>query len=69
MDVVSDEDDLRAKLFDLMTEHRDLDASIDALLQGGHFDQLQIQRLKRKKLMLKDEIANLRNRLVPDISA
>lgn len=69
MDDGEDEDGLRAKLVELMTEHRDLDASIDALMQGVVFDQLQIQRLKRKKLMLKDEISRIRNRLIPDIIA
>lgn len=64
-----DEEGLRAKLHDLMTEHRDLDDSINALSQGGSFDQLQIQRLKRKKLLLKDEITKLRARLIPDIIA
>ncbi|RMF08556.1 MAG: DUF465 domain-containing protein [Alphaproteobacteria bacterium] len=67
--VEDDEEGLRAKLHELMIEHRDLDDSINALLQAGTFDQLQIQRLKRKKLLLKDEITRLKARLIPDIIA
>ncbi len=70
MDVDDDEEeDLRAKLHELMTEHRDLDDSINALAQASAFDQLQIQRLKRKKLLLKDEITRIHAKLIPDIIA
>ena len=69
MDVDDEEEDLRAKLHELMTEHRDLDDSINALTQSNAFDQLQIQRLKRKKLLLKDEITRIRAKLIPDIIA
>lgn len=68
-DSYDDEDSLRARLHELLVEHRDLDDSISALAQGAAFDQLQIQRLKRKKLHLKDEISRIQDRLVPDISA
>lgn len=64
-----DEQSLRTRLHDLMTEHRDLDDSISALTQGSAFDQLQIQRLKRKKLHLKDQISRIQDKLVPDIIA
>ena len=50
-------------------EHQDLDASITALQAQPHVDQLQVQRLKRRKLRLKDEIALLRDQLTPDIIA
>ena len=53
----------------LKLEHRDLDAAIDALRVGGSTDQLQIARLKKRKLLLKDEIAALQDQLVPDIIA
>lgn len=53
----------------LIQEHRDLDDSIRALETGAHFDQLQIKRLKKRKLSLKDEIAKARSLLVPDIIA
>ena len=60
---------LRARLKVLQLEHADLDASIDAL---GHMplpDQLMIARLKRKKLTLRDEIAKVEDRILPDIIA
>jgi hypothetical protein len=51
------------------TEHRDLDAAIDALLATGTSDQLQVARLKKRKLMLRDEIVLLEDQLIPDIIA
>ena len=62
-----DEVALRAKLAELMQEHRDLDAAIDALSEAH--DQLQLSRLKKRKLQLKDQIANINNQLLPDIIA
>lgn len=53
----------------LRTEHRDLDAAIDALSATGSTDQLQIARLKKRKLRLKDQIAIVEDELLPDISA
>jgi hypothetical protein len=53
----------------LRTEHRDLDSAIDALRERGTGDQLQIARLKKRKLLLKDEIALLEDQLIPDIIA
>lgn len=60
---------ISAQIANLRVEHRDLDAAIDALRVGGAADQLQIARLKKRKLMLKDEIAALQDQLVPDIIA
>jgi hypothetical protein len=62
-----DEVGLRAKLAELMQEHRDLDAAIDAL--RGSPDQLQITRLKKRKLQLKDQITKINDQLLPDIIA
>ena len=62
-----DEVALRAKLAELMQEHRDLDAAIDAL--QGSPDQLQITRLKKRKLQLKDQITKINDQLLPDIIA
>jgi hypothetical protein len=59
----------RAKLAELLQEHRDLDAAIDALAQAGSADQLALSRLKRRKLQLKDEITEIHNELLPDIIA
>ena len=67
-----DDPDLAAikhKLAELKSEHRDLDDSITALLASPHLDQLQLERLKRRKLKLKDEIALLEDQLIPDIIA
>ena len=63
------EDEVRLLLNQRRIEHRDLDDSIAALLGGTHIDQLQLARLKRQKLRLKDEIAALEDRLIPDIIA
>lgn len=61
--------ELRKRLASLKTEHRDLDAAIDALLLAGSTDQLQIARLKKRKLRLKDQIAMVEDALLPDIIA
>jgi hypothetical protein len=60
---------LRRKLGELKTEHRDLDDVIIRMAQAIDIDQLQLQRLKKRKLILKDEILRIENRLVPDIIA
>jgi hypothetical protein len=64
-----DEVEARAKLTQLMQEHRDLDAAIDALALTGNSDQLALSRLKKRKLQLKDEITEINNNLLPDIIA
>ncbi|MDI9848588.1 DUF465 domain-containing protein [Rhodoblastus sp. 17X3] len=53
----------------LRQEHRDLDAAIDALLAVGAADQLQLQRLKKRKLLLRDRITTLEDAMTPDIIA
>lgn len=63
------EDELRKRLEILRIEHRDLDAAIDALTAAGVPDQLQIARLKKRKLKLKDQIALIEDYLIPDIIA
>ena len=63
------DDDLRKRLEMLRIEHRDLDAAIDALGGAGSPDQLQIARLKKRKLRLKDQIAMVADYLIPDIIA
>lgn len=63
------EDELKKRLELLRTEHRDLDAAIDALSSAGPLDQLQIARLKKRKLKLKDQIALIEDYLIPDIIA
>jgi len=60
---------LEAEFVRLREEHRDLDAVIEALLAGGAVDQLQLQRLKKRKLLLRDRITFLEDQLTPDIIA
>lgn len=63
------EEELRRRLAMLRTEHRDLDAAIAALIAAESQDQLQIARLKKRKLQLKDRIAMIEDYLTPDIIA
>ena len=60
---------LRSKLNELESEHRDLDDVIERLADDKPFDQLKLQRLKKRKLVLKDEIILLRSQILPDIIA
>ena len=61
--------DLMAELHRLKEEHRDLDSAIDALERNVVADQLQIQRLKKRKLTLRDRIAYVEDQITPDIIA
>lgn len=62
--------DLRRKrLAQLRVEHRDLDDVIARLTEGPFVDQLQVRRLKKRKLLLKDTIARLESELIPDLDA
>lgn len=63
------DDVLRVELVVFKQEHSDLDDAIRALQSTGTFDQLTLQRLKKKKLQLKDKIALIEDRLLPDIIA
>ena len=63
------EDEMRKRLAVLKVEHRDLDAAISALSAAESQDQLQIARLKKRKLRLKDQIAIFEDYLTPDIIA
>ena len=60
---------LRAKLQNLLQQHRDLDVAILSLEETGTGDQLQLRRLKKMKLDLKDKIQQIENMLIPDIIA
>lgn len=66
---MNDDDDPRQLLELLKAEHRRLDEQIHALSEQGTIDQLEMARLKKRKLMLKDEIHVLNDRIVPDIIA
>jgi hypothetical protein len=63
------EDVLRARLEVLKREHRDLDEAISALEATGRSDALTLRRLKKRKLLLKDEIAAVEDEIFPDIIA
>jgi hypothetical protein len=60
---------LRKKLEDLRSQHRDLDDVIERVTEQVPFDQLQVQRLKKRKLNLKDQIIKIESQLLPDIIA
>ena len=64
-----DEAAIAARLEQLRTEHRELDAAILALIDDGSTDQMRMARLKKRKLRMRDEIASLGDRLIPDIIA
>ncbi len=64
-----DNAELERWLEELRVEHRDLDEVIHHLLQSRHHDSMRIQRLKKRKLKLKDMIARLESELIPDLDA
>jgi hypothetical protein len=64
--MLTDTDTLLHRLQELRSEHRDLDTVIARLAGHVIIDQLQIQRLKKRKLQLRDQIARLESRLIPD---
>lgn len=69
MSVDGDQEALKEKLVQLRSEHRDLDEVIARLQEHAPYDMLQLQRLKKRKLMLKDMIERLESELLPDIIA
>ena len=66
---VMDDTQIAKRLEILRIEHRDLDSAIAALFDTGSTDQLQLARLKKRKLRLRDEIAMLEDQMIPDIIA
>ena len=64
-----DTEALKARLAVLKSEHRDLDDVIARLSEHAPFDQLRLQRLKKRKLMLKDQITRMESELIPDLNA
>ena len=64
--MLTDRDSLLRKMHELRSEHRDLDTVIARLVEAGPVDHLHLARLKKRKLLLKDEVAWLESRLIPD---
>ena len=69
MNETADRETLERQLEELKTEHRDLDDIIARIADDAPFNQLQLQRLKNRKLQLKDQMAKIESRLLPDIIA
>ena len=67
--MADEERTLVEKLESLRLEHRDLDDAISRMEQGPYVDQLQLRRLKKRKLQIKDFIALMESRLIPDLDA
>lgn len=66
---MSEDEQIETTIIELETEHRDLDTVIKRMAEGVYVDQVQLKRLKKKKLRLKDTIAKLRSSLIPDFTA
>ncbi len=64
-----DDSEIVEKIHELVVLHRDLDAAIQAMIETGKSDVIQIQRLKKRKLLLRDRITLLEDELLPDIIA
>ena len=62
-------EEIKDKISSLSLEHKDLDDALVLLLQQPFIDELQIQRMKKRKLSLKDQIKKLESKLIPDIKA
>jgi len=65
----ADQEELRRQLEALRTEHRDLDDVIAHIADSSPFNQLQLQRFKKRKLQIKDQISRIESLLLPDIIA
>ncbi|MFS0754435.1 DUF465 domain-containing protein [Noviherbaspirillum sp. 1P10PC] len=62
-------EDIKKRIIELEVEHRDLDSVIDMLSANGQHEELQLRRLKKRRLQLKDHITLLKMQLIPDIPA
>lgn len=69
MTMMDDPDTLRCRLQELKVEHRDLDAAIHHLMKAAQSDELMLRRMKKRKLQIKDQIAQIEGMLEPDIPA
>ena len=64
-----EKDEIRQLIHELVLEHGDVDDSIKLMAEASFIDQLQLKRMKKRKLFLKDEITLLKSKLIPDIEA
>ncbi len=64
-----DRADLEARISQLTLEHRDLDQAIEALQRAPNYDELALRRMKRRKLLVKDQLVWLHGQLMPDVPA
>lgn len=64
-----DKEKIEQRIHDLSLEHKDLDDALELMLEKTFIDELQIGRIKKRKLKLKDEIKLLKSKLIPDIEA
>ena len=69
LETPANDEGLRARIAELRQEHQDLNDAVEALAGLPRLDQLQIARLKKKKLILRDEISRLEDQATPDIIA
>ena len=69
MSELTDPSEIARKLVELKVEHRDLDEVIATMAKSAGSDELQIKRLKKRKLRIKDMITYLENKLIPDLDA
>ncbi len=65
----SDNEEIRRRVAELKVAHRDLDDAIARLAESPYVDELQMRRMKKRKLFLKDAIARLESSLIPDLDA
>jgi len=61
--------EIQHQLSELRLEHQDLDEIVERLMHDGNIEELKIKRLKKRKLQIKDEVARLEDKLIPDILA
>ena len=64
-----EQEEIVRRILELRVEHRDLDDAINALSRADYVDQLQLKRLKKRKLSIKDTIQKLESGLIPDVDA
>ena len=65
----ADQENIKKEINDLLEQHSELDDAIERINDKIPFDQIKLQRLKKRKLLLKDEINKLKSRILPDIIA